>query len=163
MWFDVILSHENALRNTFLGFLACIPRGKPHVTSSILLLRRSRHTPRTRGLYGSRWMSGCLEEISNVRDCQADDALFTYPVLDLLGRSSNRTNASQSSNQLPQTESTLFCFLSLNTSFLHREPKHVKIKLKIETENWTLERVCRTARGCRTSSAPPTHSSTTSY
>ena len=52
---------------------------KVHVTSSILLLRRSRDTPSTRGVYGSRWMSGCHEEISNVRDDCQGDASFTSP------------------------------------------------------------------------------------
>jgi hypothetical protein len=59
-----------------------MPRGKPRNWFNITPQTLQPHAhPGTCGVYGSRYMSGRHEEMSNARDCQ-DDAPFTYAVFD---------------------------------------------------------------------------------
>ena len=55
-----------------------MPPGKPRNWFNITPQTLQPHAhPGTCGVYGSRYMSGRHEEMSNARDCQ-DDASFTY-------------------------------------------------------------------------------------
>ena len=60
---SVVLSHEKALPTHILKH-KCHVDGPISITASILLPRHRRYTLGTRGVYGSRYMSRCHEEIS---------------------------------------------------------------------------------------------------
>ena len=64
---SVVLSHEKRLFQTHIVKHKC--HVDSPITASISLPRRHRYTLGTRGVYGSRYMSGCHGKISRDTHC----------------------------------------------------------------------------------------------